>query len=97
MKFRQYNPNRGLRTSTALDGNVFAVFVLEINAAQNLHNKAHCPTEVSSFHISVIAAVISYISNSRSGLFVCFSPYCVYYEVAFCSIEYNYKSIPSPP
>jgi len=57
MKLRQSNPNRGPHTSTALDRNVFPLFVLESKTAQNLHNKAHCPTEVSPFHISVIAGV----------------------------------------
>jgi hypothetical protein len=57
MKLCQYNPNRGPHTSTALDGNVFALFVLESKTAQNLHNKAYCPTDVSAFHVSVIAGV----------------------------------------
>jgi hypothetical protein len=57
MKLRQYNPNRGPHTSTALVGNVFALLVLESKTVENLNNKAHCPTEASAFHISVITGV----------------------------------------
>jgi hypothetical protein len=68
MNFGQYIPSRGLRTSTALDGNMFAVFVLEISAAQKVHNKAHCLTEVSAFHISVIAGA---------------APLCAFHHIVF--------------
>ena len=68
MKLRQYNPSRSLGTTTALNGNAFAVFVLESNVAKNLHNKAHCPTEVPVFHTAVIAGV---------------APLCAFHHIVF--------------